>query len=188
MFVTLISHFLLTLVRPNTPSFTLFFFSSLLHSQSLVVHSTTILHLRTLTRTFLSSPSSKALVTVLIRHSSRVKSMVLLVSWRMHQMISLRAIEKICLHSASMLDLLFIQEWVLLLVLLLDQAAKEAIAAANEKAFEATFENCSEDLLAARELAASAYEAVAKSRKMEVLGDQSPKFVLYLELQLMVAS
>ncbi|WVZ06778.1 hypothetical protein V8G54_020124 [Vigna mungo] len=46
-----------------------------------------------------------------------------------------------------------------------EQAAKEAIAAANKKAFEANFENCSEDLLAARELAASASEAVAKSRK-----------------------
>jgi len=47
-----------------------------------------------------------------------------------------------------------------------EQAAKEAIAAANKKAFEANFENCSEDLLAARELAASASEAVAKSRKV----------------------
>ncbi|KOM42829.1 hypothetical protein LR48_Vigan05g043300 [Vigna angularis] len=46
-----------------------------------------------------------------------------------------------------------------------EQAAKEALAAANKKAFEANFENCSEDLLAARELAASASEAVAKSRK-----------------------
>ncbi|QCD97208.1 transcription factor IIIB a subunit [Vigna unguiculata] len=46
-----------------------------------------------------------------------------------------------------------------------EQAAKEAIAAANKKAFEANFENCSEDLLAARELAASASKAVAKSRK-----------------------
>ncbi|XP_017416707.1 uncharacterized protein LOC108327524 [Vigna angularis] len=46
-----------------------------------------------------------------------------------------------------------------------EQAAKEALAAANKKAFEANFENCSEDLLAPRELAASASEAVAKSRK-----------------------
>ncbi|KAG4915717.1 hypothetical protein JHK87_053274 [Glycine soja] len=46
-----------------------------------------------------------------------------------------------------------------------EQAAKEAAAAANKKAFEANFENCSEDLLAARELAASSAEAVAKSRK-----------------------
>ncbi|RDX92235.1 Transcription factor IIIB 90 kDa subunit, partial [Mucuna pruriens] len=46
-----------------------------------------------------------------------------------------------------------------------EQAAKEAAAAAYKKAFEANFENCSEDLLAARELAASAAEAVAKSRK-----------------------
>ncbi|RZB59424.1 Transcription factor IIIB 90 kDa subunit isoform C [Glycine soja] len=46
-----------------------------------------------------------------------------------------------------------------------EQAAKEAAAAANKKAFEAKFENCSEDILAARELAASSIEAVAKSRK-----------------------
>nr|KYP63899.1 Transcription factor IIIB 90 kDa subunit [Cajanus cajan] len=46
-----------------------------------------------------------------------------------------------------------------------EQAAKEAAAAASKKAFEANFENCSEDLLAARELAASVNEAVAKSRK-----------------------
>ncbi|KAG5035358.1 hypothetical protein JHK85_010688 [Glycine max] len=45
-----------------------------------------------------------------------------------------------------------------------EQAAKEAAAAANKKAFEAKFENCSEDILAARELAASSTEAVAKSR------------------------
>ncbi|KAL2575711.1 hypothetical protein AAZV13_16G032300 [Glycine max] len=45
------------------------------------------------------------------------------------------------------------------------EAAKEAAAAANKKAFEAKFENCSEDILAARELAASSIEAVAKSRK-----------------------
>ncbi|ESW33880.1 hypothetical protein PHAVU_001G106000 [Phaseolus vulgaris] len=43
--------------------------------------------------------------------------------------------------------------------------AKEAVAAANKKAFEGNFGNCSEDLLAARELAASSAEAVAKSRK-----------------------
>ena len=47
-----------------------------------------------------------------------------------------------------------------------EQAAKEAAAAANKKAFEAKFENCSEDILAARELAASSTEAVAKSRKV----------------------
>ena len=47
-----------------------------------------------------------------------------------------------------------------------EQAAKEAAAAASKKAFEAKFENCSEDILAARELAASSTEAVAKSRKV----------------------
>ncbi|KAL5184828.1 UDP-N-acetylglucosamine transferase subunit alg14 [Glycine soja] len=47
-----------------------------------------------------------------------------------------------------------------------EQAAKEAAAAANKKAFEAKFGNCSEDILAARELAASSTEAVAKSRKV----------------------
>ena len=47
-----------------------------------------------------------------------------------------------------------------------EQAAKEAAAAANKKAFEAKFENCSEDILAARELAASSTEVVAKSRKV----------------------
>ncbi|TKY62843.1 Transcription factor IIIB 70 kDa subunit [Spatholobus suberectus] len=46
-----------------------------------------------------------------------------------------------------------------------EQAAKEAAAAANKKAFEANFENCSEDLLAARKFAASAVEAAKKSRK-----------------------
>ncbi|RZC29610.1 hypothetical protein D0Y65_001262, partial [Glycine soja] len=46
-----------------------------------------------------------------------------------------------------------------------EQAAKEAAAAASKKAFEAKFENCSEDILAARELAASSTEAVAKSKK-----------------------
>ncbi|KAK7303553.1 hypothetical protein RJT34_14460 [Clitoria ternatea] len=46
-----------------------------------------------------------------------------------------------------------------------EQAAKEAAAAAAKKAFEANFQNCSEDMLAARELAASAAAAVAKSRK-----------------------
>ncbi|XP_061355742.1 uncharacterized protein LOC133300235 isoform X2 [Gastrolobium bilobum] len=46
-----------------------------------------------------------------------------------------------------------------------EQAAKEAAAAAAKKAFEANFQNCSDDLLAARELAASAAAAVAKSRK-----------------------
>ncbi|KHN41410.1 hypothetical protein glysoja_047171 [Glycine soja] len=47
-----------------------------------------------------------------------------------------------------------------------EQAAKEVAAAINKKAFEAKFENCSEDILAARELAASSTEAVAKSRKV----------------------
>ncbi|KAK7300535.1 hypothetical protein RJT34_11381 [Clitoria ternatea] len=46
-----------------------------------------------------------------------------------------------------------------------EQAAKEACAAAARKANEANFENCSEDVLAARELFASATAAVAKSRK-----------------------
>ncbi|KAK7336312.1 hypothetical protein VNO77_16849 [Canavalia gladiata] len=46
-----------------------------------------------------------------------------------------------------------------------EQAAKEAAAAAAQKAFEANFENCSEDVLQARLLAQSAAEAVAKSRK-----------------------
>lgn len=45
-----------------------------------------------------------------------------------------------------------------------EMATKEAAAAAK-KAFEANFENCSEDVLEARELATSAHEAVAKSRK-----------------------
>ncbi|KAG5110937.1 hypothetical protein JHK82_040160 [Glycine max] len=47
-----------------------------------------------------------------------------------------------------------------------EQAAKEAAAVANKKAFEEKFENCSEDILAARELVASSTEAVAKSRKV----------------------
>ncbi|KOM42830.1 hypothetical protein LR48_Vigan05g043400 [Vigna angularis] len=42
-----------------------------------------------------------------------------------------------------------------------EQAAKKAVATANKKAFEGNFGNCSEDFLAARELAAAA----AKSRK-----------------------
>lgn len=46
-----------------------------------------------------------------------------------------------------------------------EEAAKEAAAAARKRAFEANFENCSGDLQEARELAASAHEAVAKSRK-----------------------
>ncbi|KAL2320515.1 hypothetical protein Fmac_029484 [Flemingia macrophylla] len=50
-------------------------------------------------------------------------------------------------------------------VYLEEQAAKEAATAASKKAFDSNFENCSEDLLATRELAASANEAVAKSRK-----------------------
>ncbi|XP_057416199.1 transcription factor IIIB 60 kDa subunit-like [Lotus japonicus] len=46
-----------------------------------------------------------------------------------------------------------------------EQAVKEAAAAAAKKAFEANFENCSEDLLAAREFAESTAASVAKSRK-----------------------
>ncbi|XP_020208114.1 transcription factor IIIB 60 kDa subunit-like [Cajanus cajan] len=46
-----------------------------------------------------------------------------------------------------------------------EQAAKEAAAEASKKAFEANFQNCSEDLLAARELAEYASAAAAKSRK-----------------------
>ncbi|KAI9093704.1 hypothetical protein K1719_027153 [Acacia pycnantha] len=46
-----------------------------------------------------------------------------------------------------------------------EQAAKEAAAAAAKEAFEANFQNCSEDMLAAKELAESAAAAVAKSRK-----------------------
>ncbi|KAF7819238.1 transcription factor IIIB 90 kDa subunit-like isoform X1 [Senna tora] len=47
-----------------------------------------------------------------------------------------------------------------------EQAAKEAAAAAAKEAFEANFQNCSEDMLAAKELAESAAAAVAKSRKV----------------------
>lgn len=50
--------------------------------------------------------------------------------------------------------------------LLQEQAAKEAAAAAAKEAFEANFQNCSEDMLAAKELAESAAAAVAKSRKV----------------------
>ncbi|XP_068634840.1 transcription factor IIIB 60 kDa subunit isoform X2 [Aristolochia californica] len=46
-----------------------------------------------------------------------------------------------------------------------EQAAKEAAAAAAKEAYEANFKNCSEDVLAAQELAAAASAAVAKSRK-----------------------
>ncbi|KAK7336313.1 hypothetical protein VNO77_16850 [Canavalia gladiata] len=46
-----------------------------------------------------------------------------------------------------------------------EQAVKEAAAAAAQKAFEANFKNCSEDVLQARLLAQSAAKAVAKSRK-----------------------
>ncbi|KAK7286587.1 hypothetical protein RJT34_21687 [Clitoria ternatea] len=46
-----------------------------------------------------------------------------------------------------------------------EQPAKEACAAAAKKANDANFENCLEDVLAARELFASATAAVAKSRK-----------------------
>ena len=60
------------------------------------------------------------------------------------------------MHGSHSIFLFFFQE----------QAAKEAAAAASKKAFEAKFENCSEDILAARELAASSTEAVAKSKKV----------------------
>lgn len=53
-----------------------------------------------------------------------------------------------------------------LLILLQEQAAKEAAAAASKKAFEANFQNCSDDLIAARELALSSAASVAKSRKV----------------------
>ncbi|KAJ4977818.1 hypothetical protein NE237_008598 [Protea cynaroides] len=46
-----------------------------------------------------------------------------------------------------------------------EQAAKEAIAAAAKEAQEVDLQNCSEDLLNARELAAAAAAAVEKSRK-----------------------
>ncbi|KAI5659485.1 hypothetical protein M9H77_28278 [Catharanthus roseus] len=46
-----------------------------------------------------------------------------------------------------------------------EQAAKEAAAAAARKAYEANFDNCSEDMKAAQKLAADAAAAVAKSRK-----------------------
>lgn len=46
-----------------------------------------------------------------------------------------------------------------------EQAAKEAAAAAAKEAYEANFKNCSEDMLAAHELAAATAAAVAKSRK-----------------------
>lgn len=47
-----------------------------------------------------------------------------------------------------------------------EQAAKEAAAAAARKAYEANFDNCSEDMKAAQKLAADAAAAVAKSRKV----------------------
>lgn len=46
-----------------------------------------------------------------------------------------------------------------------EQAAKEAAAEATRKAYEANFDNCSEDVQAAQKLAAAAAAAVAKSRK-----------------------
>ncbi|KAG7023971.1 Transcription factor IIIB 90 kDa subunit [Cucurbita argyrosperma subsp. argyrosperma] len=46
-----------------------------------------------------------------------------------------------------------------------EQAVKEAAAAAAKKAYEANFENCSEDMKAAKDLADAAAAAVAKSRK-----------------------
>ncbi|KAG1331298.1 transcription factor IIIB 60 kDa subunit [Cocos nucifera] len=46
-----------------------------------------------------------------------------------------------------------------------EQAAKEAAAAAAKEAYEANFADCSEDLLAARELATATAEALAKSKK-----------------------
>ncbi|XP_038880114.1 transcription factor IIIB 90 kDa subunit-like isoform X3 [Benincasa hispida] len=46
-----------------------------------------------------------------------------------------------------------------------EQAAKDAAAAAAKKAYEANFQNCSEDLKAAKDLADAAAAAVAKSRK-----------------------
>ncbi|KAL0558390.1 hypothetical protein IC582_002953 [Cucumis melo] len=46
-----------------------------------------------------------------------------------------------------------------------EQAAKDAAAAAAKKAYEANFQNCSEDLKAAKDLAEAAAAAVAKSRK-----------------------
>ncbi|CAJ1919338.1 unnamed protein product [Sphenostylis stenocarpa] len=50
-------------------------------------------------------------------------------------------------------------------VYIMEQAVKETVAAANKEAFAGKFENCSKDLLAARELAASGAAATAKSRK-----------------------
>ena len=49
-----------------------------------------------------------------------------------------------------------------------EQAVKEAAAAAAKKAYEANFENCSEDMKAAKDLADAAAAAVAKSRKVSV--------------------
>lgn len=46
-----------------------------------------------------------------------------------------------------------------------EQAAKDAAAAAAKNAYEANFQNCSEDLKAAKDLADAAAAAVAKSRK-----------------------
>ena len=71
-------------------------------------------------------------------------------------LFNFRLIWEVNLHGSHSIFLFFFQE----------QAAKEAAAAASKKAFEAKFENCSEDILAARELAASSTEAVAKSRKV----------------------
>ena len=71
-------------------------------------------------------------------------------------LFNFRLIWEVNMHGSHSIFLFFFQE----------QAAKEAAAAANKKAFEAKFGNCSEDILAARELAASSTEAVAKSRKV----------------------
>ncbi|GFP86093.1 hypothetical protein PHJA_000753200 [Phtheirospermum japonicum] len=46
-----------------------------------------------------------------------------------------------------------------------EQAAKEVVALAAKKAYEAAFANCSGDVKAAQRLAAAAAEAVAKSKK-----------------------
>lgn len=47
-----------------------------------------------------------------------------------------------------------------------EQAAKEAAARAAKEAYEAAFANCSEDVEAARKVAAAAAAAVAKSKKV----------------------
>lgn len=55
-----------------------------------------------------------------------------------------------------------------MLYFLQEQAAKDAAAAAAKNAYEANFQNCSEDLKAAKDLADAAAAAVAKSRKVSV--------------------